>query len=129
MGMLQNAYTPHKPYKYLKWGVPGGTTKNGENARMTLTRELREELHFDIEDASIDVQYLGTIYVRNPLPGKTLDYTLFVHGIKLDDPLNIILSDEHIAYRWCTFDEMMELDLMSQNRNLNVLLQSEIIQL
>ena len=87
------------------WEFPQGTVEKGEELLDTLHREIEEEV--SITDFELLEGFQENTYYRfqrdNMLYDKTVTYFLgrTTQGVRL--------SEEHLEYRWCSFDEAMNL--------------------
>ncbi|XP_041349442.1 bis(5'-nucleosyl)-tetraphosphatase [asymmetrical]-like [Gigantopelta aegis] len=89
------------------WTLPKGRVDPGEEELETAFRETREESGITshqvdlIEDFRREIHY--TVHGNR---NKRVIYWL----AELKDPETAVtLSDEHIAFRWCTIDDVMDL--------------------
>lgn len=89
------------------WGVPAGKFEEGETPDQALRRELYEETGISLA-ADCLIYSLGNLYMRKP----EIEYVYHPFKIDLKDMPEIILSDEHIDYKWVTIDEAKKLDLI-----------------
>ena len=82
-----------------KWGLPGGRIDEKEEWETAFRRELKEEINFDEcvigEHIDTDIFYTET--------GKP--YCSLVRFIENNDT-KIVLSHEHILYKWIAEDEI-----------------------
>lgn len=94
------AQRPNKGPIGLKWEFPGGKIEKYETHSEALVREIKEELHADIQvnDYVMTVEY----------PYETFHLTMHAYLCTLlnDD----IQLKEHIANCWLTVDELCRLD-------------------
>lgn len=97
---------PSKPYGNT-WGIPGGKKELGENPRMTVIREIQEEVGFDID--CIDLERIGALYGRLP----HLDYVfhMFIKRFEARPVIDLAL-EEHLEARWITLEEALALPLI-----------------
>jgi len=84
----------------LKWEFPGGKIEPSETAEACLIREIKEELHVDVE-------------ILKPLPANTHQYPNvsiqlipFVCRITSGQ----IVLKEHLDFKWLPKDELLALD-------------------
>ena len=79
-----------------RWALPGGHVDGGEDALTAVKRECREEL--------------GIHVVIGPLTGlyfqPEFDAQLAVFRATLPMDAQIVLSDEHVEFRWMTMDDL-----------------------
>lgn len=84
----------------LKWEFPGGKIEPGETAGACLIREIKEELHVDVEIvASLPAN-------THQYPNVTIQLIPFVCRITLGQ----ILLKEHLDFKWLPKDELLALD-------------------
>jgi len=100
----RSASMPHP----LQWEFPGGKLKPGETPEKCLIREIREELHAEVE-------------VEQLLPSVVHDYG--DGAIKLIPFICTLESDEitlgqHSDYRWIAMEELDRYDLLEADREI-----------
>lgn len=86
-----------------KWCLPGGHRQDDETIRQGAERECFEECGIKVKDSN---KLMNWTY---PDGFKTT----FFHsrqGFQFDDD-TVTLSDEHVDYKWCSADEIKEMDL------------------
>lgn len=98
---------PQKPQGNT-WCVPGGKLENGETPLEAVIREVREETGIKLSKKSL--VYRRTIYVR--FPERDLILHLFNAHFKKEPKSLSIAPDEHVACRWVTFSQALELPLI-----------------
>ena len=87
------------------WDIPGGRIDDNETLEDTLKRELREEL------PSLGEYKIGDVVSAYRL-SKNIDddRALVLIFYRIDaEPFEVVLSDEHTAYRWVTKETLPEL--------------------
>ena len=97
-------------------GIPCGTVKQGEDIFLAMIREIQEEIGLKIGKERLNL--LGKLFIiQNDLVHNI--HHVFYHQPQND--LEIVLSDEHIAYKWLTKDELCDYDLIpNQDRVLSL---------
>lgn len=98
------------------WQGITGTVEEGELLEDCLTREIKEELGIEKEDIAKISQILQTIQWRKQ---NGFVITEYVYAVKIDRGQEILLSDEHVEYKWCDFDEAY--DTLGKENNKNTL--------
>jgi 8-oxo-dGTP pyrophosphatase MutT (NUDIX family) len=89
------------------WGVPAGKMEKGETPRMTVVREVFEEVGLQIDTP--DLQDLGPLYCRL----HHLDYVFHVFYKQFEESPHIHLAeDEHLESAWATPQEAYQLPLI-----------------
>lgn len=91
-------------YEYVsyKWEFPGGKLEDGENAKEALHRELIEEM-----DVHISVEDMEPFYV---VEHEYPDFTMRMHCFTCNMHDGHINLKEHVDMKWCTMDDIMDLD-------------------
>ena len=106
----------HKSFWYV---VTGSCEKEDINKVATVSREVKEETNLDV----IETIYLNKVFEYNSLGKNCIEY-VFLSKVKNSD---IILNEEHIDYKWCDFNEFIELiHWFEDKENLIVLLKKFI---
>lgn len=98
--------TKHKSY----WQPVTGGIEAGEEELQACLREIREETGADMESGLIH-KLVGGFRVYGP--GKELHKTVFLARIKA---LDVVLSDEHIDYKWVEPADVSNLLLWGSNK-------------
>lgn len=96
------------------WQGVTGTVEEGELLTDCLTREIKEELGIEKEDIAKISQILQTIQWKKQNGFVTTEY---VYAVKIDRGQEIWLSDEHVEYKWCDFDEAYNTLGKENNKN------------
>ncbi|WPU98784.1 (deoxy)nucleoside triphosphate pyrophosphohydrolase [Mucilaginibacter sp. cycad4] len=84
----------------LKWEFPGGKIEPGETAEACLIREIKEELHVDVEIVS------SLPSNTHQYPNVTIQLIPFVCKITAGE----VLLKEHLDFKWLAKDELLALD-------------------
>ncbi|GGC42940.1 NUDIX hydrolase [Parapedobacter defluvii] len=84
----------------LKWEFPGGKVEPGEDEKATIVREIKEELHLDIEV----VKRLEP--VEHDYPTFRIRLVPFIANV-VDGEL---VLEEHADARWVTVDDLDQYD-------------------
>lgn len=96
------------------WQGVTGTVEEGELLIDCLTREIKEELGIEKEDIAKISQILQTIQWKKQ---NGFVITEYVYAVKIDRGQEIWLSDEHVEYKWCDFDEAYNTLGKENNKN------------
>lgn len=89
------------------WDIPGGRMDDDERIHDTLLRELKEEIPNLPSEIEVD-RLLNAYRLSHDLPdGHGL--MLLFHRVFTEFE-NVVISDEHIAYRWVSLSEVDKLD-------------------
>lgn len=95
------------------WEVPGGKLESGQDIHLALAREIHEETGYSIR--KVDTICHADSFVLNTGKYHGLTYVvLFSIGYVTGGSLH--LSEEHDQARWCTLDELTDLDLTPETR-------------
>jgi len=84
----------------LKWEFPGGKVEPGEDEKLTIVREIKEELHLDIEV----VKKLQP--VAHEYPAFRIRLVPFIARMVGGE----LLLEEHSDCQWVTVDELDRYD-------------------
>lgn len=87
----------------LKWEFPGGKMEPGEDEKATIVREIKEELHLDIE------VFERWEPVEHDYPTFRIRLVPFVARVIGGE----LLLEEHADARWVTADELDQYDWAS----------------
>lgn len=92
------------------WELPGGTIDYGEDADVSLRRELKEEMGLEPEHYNIG-QMIGNFKIVREFPGKHYHFLALVYRgeLKVDD---FQISDEHTEYGWFAIPEILKLQMV-----------------
>lgn len=90
------------------WGVPAGKMEENENPRMTVIREVQEEIGLNIDDP--DLEMIGTLYCR--LAHLDYVYHMFRKRFSLF-PCILLALEEHTEMHWVTVDEALQMPLIA----------------
>lgn len=88
-----------------KWTIISGKNNTDENEIECAIRELKEETGIEAKES--DLTPVGVYYYKGNVNRKVYDYLL-----KINNKPKIILSDEHIDYRWVKMNEINSLELV-----------------
>ena len=83
-----------------KWEFPGGKMEVGETEQQTIVREIREELHMDIQPKE------KLLTVEHTYP----DFHLTMHTYLCKAEIQKLILTEHTDYKWLSFEELNTLD-------------------
>lgn len=104
--VLQRA---RKDEQYGQWGIPGGKLDEGEESRLGLVREIKEETRMDLSLANFSL--LGTASSKTPCDGR---YGLYIYYSEVNsNPTVQINNEEHLSFQWVTLNEFCLLNLLT----------------
>ena len=89
-----------KEYISFKWEFPGGKVEQGEDRIQALKREIREELHLEIQI----IEFLMTVEHTYP------DFYLAMHAYTCEISSGEPVLTEHVDLKWLSVNELAELD-------------------
>ena len=89
-----------KEYISFKWEFPGGKVEQGEDRIQALKREIREELHLEIQN----IDFLITVDHTYP------DFRLVIHAYTCEISLGEPVLTEHVDLKWLSVHELDQLD-------------------
>ncbi len=85
------------------WDLPGGGYEKGEDLESAAKREVMEEVALSVGD-------LKVLVARSVKGMSSPDVdNIFIGWVALDWSGEVVLSDEHVEYRWVTTTEFAEL--------------------
>lgn len=99
--LLLEKNTPGRPHHKGKWDIPGGRIVPGASLMENLSREVLEETGLEIDLRYPPRLLLAQDIIREELHVVRLSYWVHVKG-------EVVLSDEHLSYRWVNLPEMKE---------------------
>jgi 8-oxo-dGTP diphosphatase len=119
--MLRAAMDNHLP---LRWEAPGGKLDEGQDLHGALEREVMEETGLLVRPidtiAHLESKIIGGRGKYAGMPYVSLFGLATVIGGKLK------LSHEHDDARWCTYAEIMELDLTPETQKAAIILENRL---
>jgi len=89
-----------KEYISFKWEFPGGKVEQGEDPIQALKREIREELHIEIQN----IEFLMTVEHTYP------DFHLVMHTYTCEISSGEPVLTEHFDMKWLPVDKLDQLD-------------------
>ncbi len=96
-------------YGELAWGLPGGALEPGETIHEALIRECMEEL-----GCNVIVQYLSGVYYHSAYNSQA-----FIFRCKIEPNYTIILSEEHMEFKYIPPCEMSKVQRQRVQECLN----------
>ena len=88
----------HKSFWYV---VTGSCEKDDKDQFETIKREVKEETNLDVTQSI----YLNKIFKYKSLNTDCIEY-VYLSKVNNSD---ILLNEEHIDYKWCDFNEFIQL--------------------
>lgn len=102
--------TKTAPTRPLDWDIPGGGLQFGEDPKVGVAREVREETGLEIKN----IKPIEVISFLNP--NKEFWVHIYYQADALSD--SITLSFEHDQHKWITKEEFSNLDIPERFKNL-----------
>ena len=94
----------------VHWDLPGGRIKEGDDVRVTLHKEMEEELGLNPQDFEMGDEFHGSIGNMDiPTDKGNVGLVLHVYLCKLKTNKGFKLSSEHTEYKWASVEEAKEL--------------------
>ena len=87
------------------WEFPGGHLEDGETLKEGLSRELKEEINFDLLINPVLTHYYDEIKNENNHCIHVIELDFIINVDKKD--LNIKLSSEHSDFKWVKKDSQL----------------------
>ena len=84
------------------WEIPGGKRENNEDIIDALKREVYEETKLNIKEYKL--VYVSPVFENHPVlkPFLNVGYLCIV------DSMDVIISDEHIDFKWVSTSELSD---------------------
>lgn len=94
-----------------KWCIFGGGIEKGETPLQGVTREIKEELNYDVKNPKLilKTQFHDERYNRK------LDFWVFTE--KYDEKQRLILGEGQ-AKKWCGFEDLEKLDMIEKDKEI-----------
>lgn len=100
------------------WQVITGTLEEGETAVHCALREVKEEIGLNVSTAKLfTIPYITKFFV----PKKDYISLAPVFGAIIGINSEIILSEEHQAYKWVTAEEFNSIIILPSHREANII--------
>ena len=99
--LLKGSENDPQFHKSLWYVVTGSCEKYDKNMIDTVKREVKEETNLDV----IEVNYLDKIFYYKSLGKNCIDH-VYLSKVKTG---NFILKEESVDFKWCDFDEFVNL--------------------
>lgn len=97
-----------------KWELPGGKLEKGEYFDEGLIREIKEETNLDGK-----IGDLCTAIQKDYPQKRTVQLIMYIENIKG----KIVISDEHVDYKWIKIEKIEELEVTEVLRKVTKILQ------
>jgi 8-oxo-dGTP pyrophosphatase MutT (NUDIX family) len=92
------------------WELPGGRIEVGEETSSPVA-VLRRELTEELGSLEIEVERPIAIWIRQPEPPRRTDFVFLVGFLCRHRSGEIVLSAEHIEFRWVTRSDCASMHL------------------
>ena len=109
--------TKTAPFRPLYWDLPGGELDYGEDMRIGIIREIKEETGLEVENLSV-INALSEANDNNEF-WVTICYRADSKGTQ------VVLSYEHDQFMWVTPDEFQKLKASPKNKKFVTLLNKD----
>jgi 8-oxo-dGTP pyrophosphatase MutT (NUDIX family) len=94
-----------------KWGIPCGKIEEEEKLPEAMAREILEETSVKIDKDSL--KYMGNFYIVSL---ERVQYVFHTFSYQLHRDIPIVLSEEHQAFKWVSYEEADCLNLIPFQR-------------
>lgn len=108
-------HDPHRPEYHLKWEFPGGGVEFGEQIYENIIRETKEETGLDIHIVQM-LQHIGVEAQTYP----TFSYQVYLipYVCTVIGGVETAAEEEVADMRWFDLDEVLEYDLVGENKRM-----------
>lgn len=96
------------PFHASLWDLPGGILDFGEDAYLSIKREIKEEVGIEVKD-------LELFDVETHVNGEDNFWVTLAYKTNIDQG-DIKLSYEHSEHKWVTKDEYLKLDATEKTK-------------
>ena len=102
------------PDRHGYWHVVAGALEWGESAASAAARELREETRLDAAPEHLEREYTYKLDdeppdVRARFAPDVTEIAIHPFAVEASPGWEPTLDEEHVGYRWCSFEEALEL--------------------
>ncbi|MFA6158349.1 MAG: NUDIX hydrolase [Candidatus Paceibacterota bacterium] len=96
LAIRRSATDPSRP---LTWDLPGGEVEEGEDLKVSMLREIQEEVGIEVKDLQL-VDAIGSY-------NKKKEYWIGIGYKAYAVSTNVVLSYEHDQFEWLTKEEFL----------------------
>lgn len=123
--LMQKRNDPHRPKYHGKWEFPGGSVEFGEDLHGNVTREVEEETGLKVEVVKM-INYIGVEFREYPSWKYQIYLIPFVCRV-IGGDINI-RDEEVMEIRWFDIDDVLNQDLIGDNKLTYIQLLDELKQ-